>query len=240
MNKVLVLARKELRSYLDSPVAYGVVVFFLVFTSLWLFYLQGFFLLDTASLRPYFSAFPVAYILLIPALTMRSWAEERKLGTEELLLTLPLSEVDLVLGKFCSVFFLLLAALVLTLAMPISLWPLGAFDLGVVVSEYLGAALLGAAATALGLFMSSISGNQISAFLGGVVVLLVASLADQASFLLNLPAWASDLLSALSLSFRFESFARGAPDTRDIGFFLFVTILFLFLNVRVILHRKWR
>lgn len=240
MRNTLILARKELRSSLDTPVAYLVVVLFLVSSSVWLFFIQRFFLLDSASLRPYFSFFPAAFAILAPALTMRSWAEERRSGTDELLLTLPFSERELVLGKFLASYGLLAAALALTLPLPVTLWPLGSFDAGVVLSEYLGAALLGAASIALGQLMSSLSRNQVSAFLGSVAVLLSASFADKIGFALALPGPIVDFLNSISLSFRFESFARGAPDTRDIAFYLCAAAVFLILNVRVVLFRKWK
>jgi len=239
-SQTVALAKKELSSALHSPATYGVWVFFLLFTSITFFYLQKFFSLDTASLRPYFSVIPLVYTLLIPAITMKSWAEERKTGTAELLLTMPFSEWDLVLGKFLSSFIILMIALLLSLGIPLSLLPLGTFDLGVIFSEYMGALLLGMTALALGLLFSSLAKNQISAFLGGVVVLLVIMLLNQITSIMDLPKWIADLVNYLSLAFHFESFARGILDSRDILYFLLVTFLCLFINTRVLLFRKWR
>jgi ABC-2 type transport system permease protein len=234
------LARRELYSYSISPAFYGVAVFFLLFTSVWLFYFQRFFSLDTATLRPYFAAFPLAFILVIPVITMKSWAEERKLGTVELLLTMPFTEWDLVLAKFISSLGILIFIMALTIPLPLSLIPLGHFDGGVAAAEYAGALLLGSSATALGLLLSSLSKNQAGAFLGSAVVLLAVMLINQFTAGLNLPAALAEGINFFSLSFHFESFSKGLIDTRDAAFFILTTALFLFLNTRVLLFRKWR
>jgi ABC-2 type transport system permease protein len=239
LGRVFALARKELYAYAISPACYGIAVFFLLFASIWLFYLQRFFALDAATLRPFFAAFPLVFILVIPVITMKSWAEERKLGSIELLLTLPFSEWDLVLGKFLSAFAVLAAIIALTLPVPLSILPLGFFDAGVIAGEYAGALLLGASATALGLLLSSLSKNQASSFLGSSVVLLTVMLINQLSLNFDLPFFLAEAVNFVSLSFHFESFSQGIIDSRDLAFFLFTTVLFLFLNTRVLLFRRW-
>jgi ABC-2 type transport system permease protein len=239
MNAIRALAKKEFASAYNSPIAYGVTIFFLVFSAVWLFYVQRFFAMDSASLRPYFGIFPLAFTVLVPALTMRSWAEERKQGTAELLLTMPFAEWELVAGKFVASYSVLLIALALTLPLPLSLLALGDFDAGALAGEYLGAALLGMAATAIGLCCSALAKNQISAFLGAIALLLAFTLGNVATGLADLPMWLSDLINYCSLAFHFESFAKGVVDSRDLAFFLLLTALFLFLNARVILARKW-
>ena len=235
----IALAKKELFSYLNAPAFYGAAVFFLVFCAVWLFYFQRYFAMNTATLRPYFAAFPLVFILVIPVLTMKSWAEERKTGSIELLLTMPLSEWDLVLGKFLSAFAMLAMMLALTIPLPLSLSRLGEFDGGVILCEYIGALLLGASALALGLLLSSLSKNQAGSFLGSAAALMIVMLISQLTFALNLPQWLSGLINVISLAFHFESFARGLLDSRDIVYFIIATSLFLFLNTRVILFRKW-
>jgi ABC-2 type transport system permease protein len=237
--RAFALARKELFSYLNAPAFYGAAVFFLAFCSVWMFYIQRFFTLNIATLRPYFAAFPLVFIFVIPVLTMKSWAEERKTGSIELLLTMPFSEWDLVLGKFLSVFTLLAMMLLLTIPVPISLFPLGEFDIGVIVCEYIGVLLMGASAVALGLLLSSLSKNQAGSFLGSAVVLMAVMLINQLAFSLNLPYWISEFINFISLSFHFESFSRGLLDSRDIVYFAASAVLFLFLTTRVILYRKW-
>jgi ABC-2 type transport system permease protein len=233
------LCRRELYSWLNSPAFYGIAVFFLLFLSVWFYYIQRFLIMDMASMRPFFAAFPLVYILVIPVITMRSWAEEKKLGTVELLLTMPFSEWDLVLGKFLSALCLLLGLLVFTIPVPLSLLPLGDFDLGVILGEYAGVLLLGSSAIALGLFLSSLSKNQAASFLGSAVVLMAVMLLSNLTQDLNLPGFLVEFLNYFSLSFHFESFSRGLMDSRDLAFFILTTVLFLFLNTRVLIFRKW-
>jgi ABC-2 type transport system permease protein len=239
-ERALALARKELYSHSNSPAFYGIAVFFLLFTSIWLFYVQRFFSQDIATLRVYFAAFPLAFILVIPAITMKSWAEERKLGSVEILLTMPFSEWDLALGKYLSSMGVLIFIVALTLPLPLSLVSLGSFDGGVIVAEYAGALLLGSAAVALGLFLSSLSKNQAGAFLGGAVALMAVMLIQQVTFGFELPPALAEAINFISLAFHFESFAKGLIDSRDLAFFIVATALFLFLNTRVVLYRKWR
>ncbi|MDR0598263.1 MAG: ABC transporter permease [Treponema sp.] len=239
-ERALALARKELYSHANSPAFYGITVFFLLFTSIWLFYIQRFFTQDVASLRVYFAAFPLAFILVIPAITMKSWAEDRKLGSVEILRTMPVSEWELALGKYLSSMGALVFILALTVPLPLSLTSLGSFDGGVILAEYAGALLLGSAAVALGLFLSALSKNQAGAFLGGAVALMVAMLAQQVTFGFDLPPALAGAINFITLAFHFESFAKGLIDSRDLVFFIIATALFLFLNTRVILYRKWR
>ena len=239
-QRIFALARKELGSFMRSPVFYGIAVFFLIFTGVWLFYFQRYFTMNQATLRPYFAAFPLAFILVIPVITMKSWAEEQKTGTAELLLTMPFSEWDLVLGKFLSAGGIVAALLVLTLPLPFFLAPLGKYDAGVIAGEYLGALLMGAASVSLGNLLSALAKNQGGAFLGSASVLLVVMLANQVSQTASLPAAVASFISFISLSFHFESFSRGLLDSRDFAFFVLATVLFLYLNTQVLLYRKWR
>jgi ABC-2 type transport system permease protein len=207
--------------------------------NIWLFYFHRFFVADSASLRPWFAAFPLAFIVVVPAITMKSWAEERKLGTAELLLTMPFSEWNLVLGKFSAALSALSAILLLSLPLPLCVSPLGEFDGGVMAAEYAGLFLLGASAISLGLFLSSLFRSQAGAFLGSAALLLVVMLANRLSLSFNMPRPLADLINFVSLSFHFESFSRGLLDSRDLAFFVLVSFLFLYLNTRVLLFRRW-
>lgn len=240
MKGMIAVLRKELRSYFNSPIAYIAIVFFLAFTAVWLFYVQQFFARDIASLRGYFGIMPILFIGLMPALTMRSWAEETKLGTGEILLTMPLSETQLVLGKFAGGVAVLLIAIALSLFVPIFVAPFGDFESGQIVGQYVGVILLGAAGIAIGQFVSAISRNQISAFIVSAVVLLFFTLVSQINALMDLPGWLASVVNYLSLDYHFGSFVKGVVDTRDLVFFVVVSGLFLFLNVRVLVFRKWR
>ena len=237
LSRIVSLSQKELHLWVYSPALYGISTFFLLFVSIWFYHLQRFFAMDIATLRPFFTAFPLAFILVIPVLTMRAWAEERKLGSAEILFTLPFAEWELVLGKFLSCLALLLAMLCLTIPVPLTLFPLGYFDPGVIFAEYLGALLLGASAIALGLFLSSVSKNQAAAFLGSAAALLVIIMIN--NFSASLPAGIAVFVNYVSLSFHFESFSRGLLDSRDIAFFLLSTVFFLFLNTHVLTSRRW-
>jgi ABC-2 type transport system permease protein len=238
-SRIIALTRKELFSYLNAPAFYGAAVFFLAFSSVWLFYIQRYFTMNVATLRPYFVSLPIVFILVIPVLTMKSWAEERKTGSIELLLTMPFSEWELVLGKFFSAFALLVMMLVLSVPLPLCLAPLGRFDPGVIVCEYIGAFLMGASAVALGLLLSSLSKNQAGSFLGSAVAMMTVMLINNLTFSMNLPFWLSEFINFISLSFHFESFSKGMLDSRDIIYFIASAYLFLFVTTRVILFRRW-
>jgi ABC-2 type transport system permease protein len=240
MHKVAAIARRELRAYFTTPVAYIVVIFFLVITSAWFFYGQQFFARDTATLRGYFSSWPLVMILLLPAITMRSWAEERRQGTAELLLTLPFREGELVLGKFAASLALLCIVVLLSVPVPLSIAPLGSFDPGAIATEYLGVLLLGCAGLAAGQFVSALSANQISAFLFGVGFMLFITMIGRVPALLTLPRWLAGTLSWLSLDFHFDSFGKGVFDTRDALYFAVLSAGFIFFTTKVLLLRRYR
>ena len=238
-GRILALTRKELFSYLNAPAFYGAAVFFLVFCAVWLFFFQSFFAMNTASLRPYFGIFPLVFILVIPVLTMKSWAEERKTGSVEMLLTMPFSEWNLVLGKFLSAFIMLVLMLIMTIPLPLSLSLLGRFDAGVIVLEYVGALLLGAASISLGLLLSALSKSQAGSFISCAAVLLFVMMAHTFTVTLGVPHWLAQVINFFSLAFHFESFTKGVFDSRDFFYYVISTTLFLFITTRVILFRKW-
>lgn len=240
MHRVAAIARRELRSYFTTPVAFIVVVFFLVVTAAWFFYAQQFFAQDTASLRGYFSLWPVVFIMLLPALTMRSWAEERRQGTAEILLTLPVRERELVAGKFTAAGVLLLVLVVLTLPLPLSLLPFGVFEPGQIAMEYLGVLLLGGAGIAAGQFVSALSANQISAFLFSVAFMLVITMIGQIPAVAVLPGWLAAIFSWVSFDFHFDSFSKGVLDTRDVLYFAVLTAGFLYFTTKVLFLRRFR
>lgn len=232
------LYKKELKSYFNSPIAYLVVLFFVVFSNVYFFIFNQFIAQNIASLRSYFAFMPLIFILLIPSITMRSWAEEKKMGTEELLFTLPLTDLQLVLAKFLSSFTLLAIMLGMTLFVPLTLNLLGDFETGQILGEYLGTLLLGAAGLAIGQFISSVTANQISAYIFSVIALLFITVVGDAAYLLNPSAVIGKILSYLSFTFHFESFRKGILDSRDLFYFLIIVFYFLYLNVKVIKLRK--
>ena len=240
MSNVKAVMVRELRSLFNSPVAYVVIVFFLVFTSVWLFYVQQFFAQNLASLRDYFAIFPTVFILVIPATTMRSWAEERKLGTDELLLTYPIRESELVVGKFLAGLLLLIAVLVLTIPVAVTVTPFGFFEKGQIASEYLGVLLLGASGLSIGVLVSALSTNQITAFLVTAFVLLVLTFVGEIPKFVQMPIWLAGVLTYLSIDGHFESFRKGLLDSRDVVYFLLLSVACLYSNVKVILLAKWK
>jgi ABC-2 type transport system permease protein len=238
-TNILPVIRKELRSYFNSPIAYVVMVTFLLFCSIWVFYLQSIFAANTASLRPLFGVLPMVFIIVMPAITMRSWAEERKMGTMEVLLTLPFRESTLVAGKFIAAFVLLAIMVALTLPIPLLLARFGSFDWGEVAGQYIGALLLGAAGISVGLFISSLTANQISAFLISLFVLLIFTLISEVNRAFSLPNFLAGLFNYLALMAHFNNFQKGLIDTRDLMFYLIVCALFLYLNMKTLIFRKW-
>lgn len=234
------IVRKELRSYFNSPIAYVVTVAFLVFASVWFLYLNQFLFQNVASLRGYFSMVPVIFVVVIPALSMRAWAEERRLGTLEVLFTLPYRDWELVAGKFLAALLLILLIEVLTIPLPLTLSPLGDFQFGQILGEYLGMFLLGAAAMAVGQFISSLATNQITAFIGGVVALLFITLVSSVNALADLPGWLAAALNWISFTSHFSSFDMGLLDSRDLLYFVIVAGLFQYLTVRSLARRRSR
>ncbi len=210
MNRILTVARREIQGYFNSPVAWLFIMSFIAACGIFFFFVQGFFVADKADLRSCFSLMPAMFSFLIPALTMRLWAEEKKQGTYELLMTMPFSESDLVLGKYLATMAVLGLALFLTLPVPIMISAFGELDPGQILAEYIGVLLLASASSALGQMLSSFTKNQISAFIVSVIALSGLNLLSQISLWLSIPALLSQALNWLSLNYHFKaSWIRG-------------------------------
>jgi len=237
MKRTLPILRREFASYFNSPIAY---IYLTVFVSLlsWMF-LKTFFVIGEASMRDFFGLVPWVFLFFIPAVTMRSWAEEKKVGTMELLMTLPVSNLEAVLGKFLASFAFLLLSLALTLVLPIVVGALGRPDQGQILGGYLGSVLIGAAYLAIGLFVSSLTENQIVAFIVSVVVVFALFIVGEDFVLFGVPDRLVSILSYLSLGGHFDSISRGVVDSRDIIYYLSVIGFFLYLNVKSVEARKW-
>jgi len=239
MNRIRAVAGRELRSYFNSPIAY---VFLLVFAGAALFTFfnaNTFFARGIADLRGLFDAIPLLMVLLVPALTMRLWAEERKQGTMELLLTLPARDHELVFGKFLASWALLATGLGLTIVLPITASTLAALDWGPVVGGYVGALLLGAAYLAVGQFVSATTENQILAFILALVVCLGLYGLGMESLTGLFPDRTAALLRGLGTGSRFASIARGVIDLRDLVYYLSLTGFFLAASVGALRARRW-
>jgi ABC-2 type transport system permease protein len=231
-----VLFVKELMAYFNSPIAYIFIGIFLVVGN-WLF-LNPFFLNNQLNMRNYFAILPWIFLFLAPALTMRLWAEEKRSGTIEFLLTLPITNWQLVLAKFFGALVFLAISLALSFSLPISILALGSLDLGPVIGGYLGALFLGAAYLALGMFISSMTKNQIIAFVSALVACFAFFILG-ADFVVNYASGVvAEVLKFMGLAARFDSIARGVIDSKDLIYYLSFVFLFLWLNVRVLERRR--
>lgn len=230
MNIVWTIARREFKAYFVSPMAYIYLTAFLVLVS-WLF-LRSFFLIGEASLRPFFGLMPWVYLFFVPAAAMGKWAEEKKTGTIELLFTYPIAEPHIVMGKFLAGLGLILAALLFTFPLPVILALTGDPDWGPVIGGYTGLVFLGGAYLAIGLWVSSLTENQIIAFIVGVVVCFFLFIIGEPIVTTGLPHTVVALLQYLGLGSHFESIGRGVLDTHDLIYYLSVIGFFLFLNLR--------
>jgi len=238
MSNVFAIARREFQSYFTSLIAYVFLVIYLLLTG-WLFF-RMFFLNGQASMRLMFDVLPWVFLFFVPAITMRLWAEEKKIGTMELLMTLPVRDREVVLGKYLAALGLLVLALFLTFLLPIIVSTLGNLDPGPVIGGYLGAILLGAAYLAIGVFVSSLTENQIVAFIIGVVFIFLMYMIGSDMVLMSAPASVAPVLEYLSLGTHFNSIGRGVIDSRDLVYYFSIIVFFLYLNVRFVESRKWR
>ena len=227
--------RRELRSYFNSPVAYVVMVVFLVIIG-W-FFSSNMFLMNVASMRIVFEIVPLIFLFFVPAITMRLLAEEKKSGTLELLTTKPVRDVEIVLGKFFAAWTLLAAALAPTLLYFITLLSLGQIDIGPVVSGYLGLLLMGAVYIAIGIFASSITENQIVAFIVSFLIVLALFLMDKV--LMYVPEAFASTLEFLAIDYHFSNIACGVIDTRNIIYFGSLLGFSLLLATVSLERRKW-
>lgn len=239
MSGALTVARRELNSYFNSALAYLFIVAFLVSCAVFFFFVGGFFAAGTASLRGYFGLMPMMLSVFLPALTMRSWAEERRQGTYESLLTLPFSELDLVVGKYLAVMAVVGIALLASLPVPLMVSAFGSFDSGALFGEYLGALLLASACAGIGQAISSYTKNQMSAFLVTAIALVGLNMAGLLVAWLDPPSWMASLINWISLGYRFSSFARGVLDSRDLAYFAMLTLGSLYLTMKNLSFGKW-
>ena len=238
MKNIGIISRKELKSYLSSPMAYVVTAVFLVLTgTFFATYLASTNYSDT-SIRGFLGAGQILILLFAAVLTMRLIAEERKLGTWELLLTVPVRDTEIILGKFLGSLAVLTGMLVLTFYYPILLMVFGDPDLGPIITSYLGLFLLGCAALAVGIFASSLTSNQIvAAVVGGGILFTLWFLGIAGNFV---PGALGEVLSYISLSHHFPDFVRGIVDTKAIVYYLSVTALFLYMAIRSTETDRWR
>jgi ABC-2 type transport system permease protein len=224
MRQVTPIFKKEFTAYFVSPIGYIVISIFLLVTG-WFFF-TTFFLYNQANLRNFFALLPITLSFVVPAVTMRLFAEELNVGSYEILLTMPVTFLDVVLGKFLAAVVFVATMLIPTLAYPITVSFLGQLDWGPVVAGYTGAVLLGAAFSAIGLFASSLTRNQIIAFIIGMAICFGLTLIDKMLFFL--PQSLLGFLEYLGADFHFENVSKGVIDSRDILYFLSVSFVGLY------------
>lgn len=228
---------KEFKTFFFSPIAYVVITVFLVITNFLFF--QGFFIINQADMRGYFSLLPWIFLIFVPAITMRAWAEEKRGQTLELLLTWPIKDIEVVMGKFLASFCFLAIAILLSITIPVTISILGNPDGGSIFCGYIGAILLGGAYLAIGLWVSSLTENQIVAFIGGVVVTFCLFMVGNPFITLLAPPAIVPLLQFIGIGNHFESIGRGVIDSRDVIYYASVIGFFLFLNYCSLESRKW-
>jgi ABC-2 type transport system permease protein len=234
MHSTFVIFRRELASYFATPLAYVFIVIFLVMAGALAFFLGNFFERGQADLQPFFNFHPWLYLVLIPALAMRLWAEERKSGTIELFLTLPISMSAAVLGKFLAAWAFAGIALLLTFPFWITVNYLGNPDNGIIVASYLGSFLMAGAFLAVGAALSALTKNQVIAFVVTAAICFLFTVSGSPIVLGFLQGWAPQavLRTVASFSFltHFNAIVRGVIDLRDVVFFLSVIGAFLIAN----------
>lgn len=242
MRNILVVFRREFAGYFTTPLAYVFLVVFLALAGALTFYIGNFFERGQADLDPFFTFHPWLYLFLIPAISMRLWAEERKTGTIELLLTLPISTPEAVLGKFLAAWAFTAVALALTFPMWITVNVLGRPDNGVIVAGYLGSLVMAGAFLAIGSCMSALTKNQVIAFVVACAVCFLFTLSGT-NLVLNfvqgwLPQVLVDAIASFSFLTHFNAIKKGVIDLRDVIFLGSLIALFLFANVVLVDLKK--
>ncbi len=224
MKQLSVIFKRELGSYFATPLAYVFIVIFLVLSGVFTFYLGGFFERNQADLSPFFNFHPWLYLFLVPAIAMRLWAEERKSGSIELLMTLPITRFEAVTGKFLAAWVFAGIALLLTFPMIITVNYLGQPDNGAIFTGYLGSWLMAGGFLAIGSCMSALAKNQVIAFILAVVVSFLFIVSGFPLVLDAFSAWAPqgvlDAIASLSFLTRFEAISKGVIDLRDLLYFV--------------------
>jgi ABC-2 type transport system permease protein len=227
MKNILTITKKELKDYFISPIAYVVIAVFIAVCGIW--FAKEVFSENRADMRNIFTFIPLLLIIAIPALTMRSWAEEKREGTLEIITTLPISKIELIIAKFVSTLAFTTLMIIATLPIPITLNVLGNPDNGIIIAGYIGLILLSATYIMIGQFVSINTQNQIVAFILASVLIAILYVIGEVNFLEVIPSALREYFQALGLGSHFRSIARGVIDTRDIlYYFSIIIILFVF------------
>lgn len=236
------IIKRELAGYFGSPVAYVFIIIFLVLSGFFTFYVSSLYETGQAELRPFFQWLPWIYLFLVPAVGMRLWSEERRTGTIELILTLPVTLLQTIVGKFIAAWIFVGIALILTFPLVLTVAYLGDPDLGAVFCTYFGSFLLAGSYLSVGSVTSAMTRNQVISFILSVMVCLFLVLAGWPPVLQILngwaPVWLTDVVSGFSVMPHFASMERGVLDLRDIFYFLSVIFFMLFANGLILQNRR--
>lgn len=240
-RNIWIIMKRELAAYFGSPVAYVFIVIFLLLTGFFTFYISNFFEAGQADLKGFFQWHPWLFMFLVPAIAMRLWAEERRLGTIELLLTLPVTVTEVILGKFLAAWCFIGIALVLTFPLVLTVMYLGNPDLGVIALSYVGSFLMAGSFLSVGSMTSAITRSQVVSFILAVVACLFLILAGFAPVTAMLagwaPVWLVDLVSGTSVLSHFASISRGVLDVRDLIYYLSVMVFMIVVNGVILQNR---
>lgn len=237
MSNIKTLYVKELKSYFNSPMAYIFLVLFAIFNGY--FFTNTFFLIDQSDMRSLFGVVPLIFLFFIPAITMSLIAKENNTGTMEMISTLPIRDVDFVIGKYLAAVTLAGIGLAFTLVHFFTLVSVGTnIDYGAVLCGYLGLVLVAGFYSAIGIFSSSVTDNQVVAFIIAITIVLVFFLLDK--LLVFMPAGLSGMIQFLSVDFHLSNISRGVVDSRNLIYFGSMIWLFLIVTVRILEMRKWR
>ncbi|MDY6915137.1 MAG: ABC transporter permease subunit [Candidatus Cloacimonadota bacterium] len=237
MNATKIIANKELKSYLNSPAAYIVLVVFLLISG-W-FFASPLFINNQAELRSLFNIIPMIFIFFVPAITMGLIAKERNIGTIEQLSTFPIQESQIVMGKFWASVGLIAVGLLFTLIHFLTIIILGQnIDYGAILCGYLGLLLLGAVYSSIGLFASSLTDNQIVSFIISFLIIFFLFILEYSLFIL--PSYLSGFFQYLSINYHFSNLTRGVIDTRNLVYFGSLIVLFLRFAIIRLKSGKWK
>tara|TARA_B100000315_G_C14391562_1_gene502219 strand:- start:80 stop:793 length:714 start_codon:yes stop_codon:yes gene_type:complete len=236
MRNLKAIYFKEMKSYYNSPMAYIFLVVFAIINGY--FFTRTFFLFNQSDMRSLFNIIPLVYLFFIPAVSMSLIAREKNLGTMEVISTLPLRNMDFVVGKFLAALSLVVTGLLVTLIHLFTLSQVGTnVDYGAVFTGYLGLAFAGALYSAVGTFASSVTENQVVAFIIGIFVVLIFFLMDK--MLMFVPVSLTGLIQYLSVDYHMSNISRGVIDSRNLVYFASVIGFFLFMTIRILEIRKW-
>jgi ABC-2 type transport system permease protein len=238
LRHIWTIAKREVAGFFASPVAYVFIVIFLLLTGFFAFMVSGFFERGQANLQAFFAWHPWLYLFLVPAVGMRMWSEERRLGTIELLLTMPITPWQAIVGKFLASWLILALALALTFPIVITVNYLGHPDNGVILASYAGSLLLAGAYLAVSAMTSAMTRNQVVSFIISLVICLFLIIAGWPPVTNLVTQWASpwfvETIAAFSVMTHFDSIQKGVIDSRDVLFFLSVTVFCLFATSVII------